>query len=366
MMFSRLVDTSNQVAGTTSRLRKVGAIAGLLPDLPPAEVPIAVAYLSGSLRQRRTGTGWAALRDVPEPAVVASLSIEEVDRVFAELESVSGQGSSATRREALRSLMARATGPEQSFIRGLVSGELRQGALAGIMTDAVAAAWEVPVAAVRRAAMLSGDLRSVAAALSTGGAEALSQFHLGVGIALQPMLAQSAVSVEQALERTGPASVEWKLDGVRVQAHKRAGQVEVFTRTLDVITDRVPEVVEAVRSLAVSDAILDGEAVALQANGRPHRFQVTGSRVATRSTAADLQAAVPLTVFFFDVLHRDGLDCIDLPLRERLNHLDAICPEDMRVPRVQDAGLEEAEAFAAGALAAGHEGVVVKALDSLY
>ena len=366
MLVAELVTTSAAVAATRSRLAKVAALADCLRRAAPDEIALVVSYLSGELRQRRSGVGWAALRDLPPPAAAASLEVTEVDRAFARIEAATGPGSSAVRREELARLFARATADEQRFLAMLAGGELRQGALAGIVTDAVAAAAEVEPAAVRRAAMLAGDLPAVAEAALTEGTVGLSRFHLQVGRPLQPMLAKTAPSLEAALQQVEPAAVEWKLDGVRIQVHRDGDDIAVFTRTLDPIGQRMPEVVEAVRALPLRSVILDGEAIALRPDGRPRPFQETASRAASRGNIEALREAVPLTAFFFDVLHLDGRDLLDLPASERLAAIEPALPAGAWVPRLVGNDLGAAQAFLDDALARGHEGVVVKAQTAPY
>ncbi|MDX6597518.1 MAG: ligase 1 [Gaiellales bacterium] len=366
MLLADLVATSAAVAATRSRLAKIAALADCLRRAGPGEVAIVVGYLSGELRQRRTGVGWAALRDLPAPAGAPALEVSEVDRAFATIEAAGGAGSARVRRDALAALFARATAEEQRFLAMLAGGELRQGALAGIVTDAVAAAAGIDAAAVRRAAMLAGDLPAVAEAALTSGATGLDAFHLQVGRPVQPMLAKTAPSLEAALETTGRAAVEWKLDGVRIQVHRDGDDVAVFTRTLDPVTERMPEIVEAVRALPLRTVILDGEAIALRPDGRPRPFQETASRAASRGNPEALREAVPLTAFFFDVLHLDGRDLLDLPGSERLAAIEPILPAGAWVPRLVTADAGEARAFSDDALARGHEGVVVKALSAPY
>jgi DNA ligase-1 len=366
VLLADLASTSATVASTSSRLAKVDAIAACLRRAAPDEAAIAASYLSGELRQRRTGVGWAALRTLPDPATDPTLEVAEVDRTFARAEVASGAGSQAARRIELTELFGRATAEEQRFLSMLIAGELRQGALAGIMTDAVARAAGLEVGAVRRAAMLAGDLPAVAEAALTGGAAGLQRFRLQVGRPIQPMLAQTATSVEDALRRAAPAVVEWKLDGVRIQAHRQGGDVAVFTRTLDPITERVPEIVEAVLALPVDAVVLDGEAIALRDDGRPRPFQETASRAASRGDVDRLRGAMPLTPFFFDVLHLDGSDLFDLPGSERYAAAGSVLPPSLWVPRLTTSEVAEATAFFEATIAAGHEGVLVKALDSRY
>ncbi|HWW55087.1 MAG TPA: ATP-dependent DNA ligase, partial [Acidimicrobiales bacterium] len=365
MLLAELVATSNAVAATRSRLAKVEAIASCLRRADPDEIALTVRYLSGELRQRRSGIGWAALRDLPSPAGEPSLDLVGVDRFFADAEALSGPGSVGARRGLVEALMGRATESEQRFLLMLVGGELRQGALAGIMTDAVARAAAADPVAVRRAAMLAGDLGAVAAAALVEGTAGLQRFALEVGRPLQPMLAQSAPDIESALTRVPAAAIDWKVDGIRVQVHRDNQQVAVFTRTLDLITARVPEIVEAALSLPGRRLVLDGEAIALASGGRPRPFQETAARTATK-TATKSGGRMPLTPFFFDVLHLDGNDLIDRPAAERFAALDALVPERWRVPRLVTADAAAATDFFRAALEAGYEGVVVKALDSTY
>jgi DNA ligase 1 len=366
MLVADLAATSRAVASTSSRLEKVDAIAAALRRAAPDEVRLVVSYLSGELRQRRTGVGWASLRELPPPAPTASLEIGDVHAAFERAAGAAGTGSTAARRRELAALFGRATADEQRFLVMLAGGELRQGALGGVMTDAIARAAGVDPAGVRRATMLAGDLAEVADAVLREGPAALDRFSLRIGTPLRPMLAQTATSLDEALERAGPAAVEWKVDGVRIQVHREGYDVAVFTRTLDPLTDRVPEVVDAARSLPVDTAILDGEAIALRPDGRPRPFQETASRAASRGDVERLRREVPLTPLFFDLLHLDGRDLIDLGASERASALAAVTPATARVPRTADAEVQEArEAFDA-AVAAGHEGVVVKAAASPY
>jgi DNA ligase-1 len=364
VLLSEVVTVSRAVTAMSRRLGKVELIAALLGDAGPADVAIVVPWLSGELRQRRTGIGWASLRDLPPPAENPTLTVAEVDAAFDAAATVAGSGSATTRRQIVTELFAAATVDEQVFLRALVSGGLRQGALEGVMVDAVARAAEVSKAAVRRAVMLRGAVAPVAAAALTGGEAALAGFGLEVGRGIQPMLASTATSVEAALASVGdvPVAVDWKLDGIRVQVHRDGDEVTVFTRSLDDITRRVPELVEAARSLPVRTAVLDGEAIALRHDGRPRPFQETGARTATRSTGSPM----PLSWFVFDVLHLDGVDLLDLPLSERHERMVAAVPELYRVPRVVTRSVDEASGVLAEALALGHEGVVVKSTAAVY
>ncbi|MDP9400340.1 MAG: ATP-dependent DNA ligase, partial [Actinomycetota bacterium] len=318
-------------------------------------------WLAGGLRQRQIGVGPSALRDLPAPAPAPSLLVAEVDAAFGAIGRLAGPGSQAARRAALGALLARATEPEQHWLRRLLLGDLRQGALESLVADAVALAAGLPGTEVRRALMLGGDLGAVAVAALGGGAAALRAFRLEVGRPVQPMLAASAPDVASALERVHPAAVEFKLDGARVQVHRRGGDVAVFTRTLDEVAGRVPELVRAALALPVDAAVLDGEAIALRPDGRPHPFQVTAARFGSRSGGT-----VPLSALFFDALHVDGEDLVDRAGVERGAALERVVPEAMRVPRRVAADAREAAATWREALDRGHEGVLVKALDAPY
>ncbi|MEE6176009.1 ATP-dependent DNA ligase [Mycobacterium sp. 050134] len=369
MLLLDVATASAAVGGTSSRLAKVAHIADLLrraaPD--PDLVATVVSWLSGDLRQRQIGVGWASLRSRPPPAPEPALTVAGVDAALSEIGALSGKGSQARRAELLAGLFAAATGPEQTFLTRLLCGELRQGALAGIMADAVAKAAAIPAAAVQRAAMLCGDLPAVAAAALGGGAGALDAFTLRVGRPVGPMLAQTATGVTEALERHGGTTIlEAKLDGVRVQIHRAGDEVTVYTRSLDDVTARLPEVVKATLALPVETLIADGEAIALQPDNRPHRFQVTASRFGRSVDVAGAVAAQPLSVFFFDLLHCDGVDLLDAPTTDRLAALDVLVPPAHRVDRLATSDAAEAAAFLDATLAAGHEGVMAKAPAAPY
>jgi ATP-dependent DNA ligase I len=380
VLLTELAEVSRVVAATSARLAKIDAIASVLRSAVPAEVPIVVAWLSGELPQRQIGVGWAALRDAPGPAASASLSVLEVDASFSRIGALAGKGSAAERKRLVGELFAAGTADEQFFLVRLLSGELRQGALDGVMTDAVARAAAVPGTEVRRAVLLSGSLAATAQAALSGGSAALAEFGLQVGRPLKPMLAAAEASLDEALAKAGGlAAVEWKLDGIRVQAHvSRDGddgggggaRVRLFSRSLDDMTDRLPEVVAALAALPVKNAVFDGELIALRPDGRPYAFQDTASRAASDIDAAGSTAStagnVPLSAFLFDVLHLDGADLIDLPDGERHAALVSAVPAEMLMPRLVTDSVDEAAAFFAEAVARGHEGVVVKSLTTPY
>lgn len=369
MLLIELVRTSTAVAETAGRLEKVSKLSALVARLQPDEIPIAIGFFIGWPRQGRLGAGWSAVSSASavEAAKEPSLELSDVDRAFDELQAARGRNSAAERRRLLNDLFARATAEEQRFLIALVTGEVRQGALEGVLLEAVAKAAGVPSDRVRRAVMLAGDLGTVARAVLTEGEAALAQYQLELFRPVQPMLADSAPNVEEALkENGGTALIEWKLDGARVQVHKRADRVAVYTRSLNDVTSAVPEIVDAVRSLEARELILDGEVIALTADERPHPFQVTMRRFGRRLDVDALRAELPLKPFFFDLLLCDGEEVLDRPLAERLQKLDTLAPQNLLVPRVVTADTDAARRFEADALARGHEGVIVKSLTAPY
>ncbi len=360
-LLADLVTTSTVLAATSSRTAKVAALAELLRTLEPDEIAVGVAYLTGTPRQGRIGVGWARVSTLTGRAVTPSVSIGDLDAVLDELEACVGPGSEGRRAATIEALGGRLTGDEAAFVRALLTGELRQGALAGLMTDAVAAAADVPVAVVRRAAMLSGDLPGSAHLAITAGRPALEAVRLSVGIAIQPMLASTATDVADALRTTGPASVEWKLDGVRIQAHRDGDVVHLFTRNLNDVTDRMPSVVAELLALPVESVVLDGEVMGVSEEGLPEAFQDSASTFGRRTGPGP----VTLDASWFDLLHLDGRDLIDEPLSERFVAMDGIA-ELRRIPRVETEDADAAQALLDDALATGHEGAMVKSLASPY
>ncbi len=289
-----------------------------------------------------------------------------MDEAFARLAQIKGEGSAAERQRLLAALFARATSGEQDFLARLILGELRQGALEGIMLDAIAKAANLPAARVRAAAMRAGGLPAVAEAALTEGETSLARFALAVFQPVQPMLAQPAEDVADALERLGAAAFEWKLDGARVQAHKSGGEIRVYTRSLNDVTSAVPEVVEALRDCAARELIADGETIALRADGTPYPFQETMSRFGRKLDVETLRATLPLSVFFFDCLLADGTDLTPKRARERFDALAKSLPAKILIPRLVTGDKEAAQAFYDEALARGHEGVMAKSLDASY
>ncbi len=369
MRLSEIVETSRAVTATSSRTEKIERLATTLrhaATADPERIEVVASYLSGSLPQRRTGVSWRSLTVLPDPATVATLTVADVDAAAEELARTSGAGSAATRAQIVRDLFARATADEQAWLRAVFIGETRQGAGDGIMLQAIAKAAAVPDAAVRRAVMLAGRTGPVAAAALTGGVDALDAIELEVGRPLRPMLAGSAPDLATALATLGgDVALKTKLDGIRLQAHVEEGAVRLFTRTLEDVTDRLPEIVETLAALPVQRAVLDGEVLALGAGGRPEPFQVTGARTASSADPARLREEVPLTPYFFDLLHLDGEDLVDRPLAERWGRLAEVAPA-LLVPRLVTADPLAAQGFFEEALRAGHEGVVVKHLELPY
>lgn len=363
-----VVQTSARVAAATARLEKIRLLADCLRACAPAEITIAVHYLSGSLPQGRIGVGAAILGALHHtaPAAEATLTLGDVDAAFSRLAHAVGPGAAGTRKNLLAALFARATPEQQRFLARLLSGELRQGALEGVMLDALAQASEVPSASVRRAVMITGNLATAAHAAFTEGAAGLARFTLQTLRPVQPMLAQTATDVHDALARLGTAAFEYKLDGARVQVHKRGTAVAVYTRALNDVSAAVPEIVASIRALPADELILDGETIALRPDGRPQPFQVTMRRFGRRVDVAAVRSELPLSVFFFDCLGLDHADLIDRPARERFAALEHAVPPELVMPRCITASADDAERFLKEALAHGHEGVMAKSLDAPY
>jgi DNA ligase-1 len=359
---------STAVAGAAGRLEKVGHLADLLRRVPPEDVAIVIAFLSGEPRQGRMKIGGAVLsglRGIP-PADAPRLELRDVDARFDRIAAVSGPGSAAARARLLRELFEAATAEEQDFLFRLLFGELRQGALEGVLTDAVARASGVPAARIRRAAMLAGDLAPVARAALAEGDEGLAQFSLCPFQPVQPMLADSAADVGGALAALGEASFEYKLDGARIQAHKVDDEVRVYSRALRDVTVAVPEVVTVVRAMPARNLVLDGEAIALRPDGTPLPFQETMRRFGRKLDVDAFKETLPITPVFFDALYLDGDPLVDEPLARRVSLLAEQAADANLVPRLLTASLDEAASFAQRALAAGHEGVMAKTVDGTY
>ena len=370
--FATLVDTSERVGATSARLAKIEELATFLRALRPDEIGIAAQYLSGETPQGRSGIGYATLQAAvaERPAPVARLTIADVDAELTTLAGMRGSGSAQRRSAALGELFRRATPSEQQFLLQLLVGELRQGALAGVMIDAIAAAARVPVALVRHAAMYSGSLGAVARAALLEGADGLARFQLELFSPVSPMLAQTAADVAEALREladpAGEVAFEWKLDGARIQAHKRDDEVRLYTRGLNEVTSVVPEIVDLVRGFPARTLILDGEAIAVDAAGRPHPFQITMRRFGRKRNVEAVRAGLPIRAFFFDCLRIDAESIADRPTAERHQAFAAAVPEAARSARLVTSSEHAARAFYEAALAAGHEGLMAKSLLAAY
>jgi DNA ligase-1 len=367
-MLASVVNVSRQVANTQARSAKTRLIADCLKTVDPAEVEIAVLYLSGEIRQGRIGIGPATLvACVGVASPVARLQLGEVDRLLDDLAAIRGSGSSARRSDALHALFGRATAEEQQFLLKLLIGELRQGALAGVMLEAIAAVTGVALSDVRRAAMYEKNLGILARAGLEAGTAGLQRFQLQVMSPIAPMLAQTANDVDEALATlTGDVAFEWKMDGARIQVHKQGDDVRIYTRSLNDVTAAIPEIADQARTFDARQLILDGEAIAYTPAGRPHAFQTTMRRFGRKLDVARMQQELPMRAYYFDCLRRDDLTLAERPARERFDALSAVVPESQRIPRLVTRSAETAVAFYDEAVAQGHEGLMAKSLDSPY
>jgi len=366
MKLSYVVEISTRVGATSKRLEKIALIAALLEQLQPEEAEIAVSYLSGSTRQGRIGIGYSLLRDMTvSSASEARLELVDVDRVLESFKTLQGAGSAGRKGELLRGLFASATAEEQRFLVRLLSGELRQGAVEGIMLEAVARASRVPLERVRRAAMVAGAIPSVARVLLECGEAGLSEYDVQLFRPVQPMLAQTAEDAAEAIGELGEAALEWKLDGARIQVHRSGDEVAVFTRGLNNVTAAVPEVVEAARAIPATDFILDGEVISLQPGGRPNPFQTTMRRFGRKLDLERMRGDLPLTPYWFDLLYLNGGSLLDEPQSRRFGNLLQLAP-DLVVPHATVSDAERAEEFFETALRHGHEGMMAKSLVAPY
>ena len=342
------METSNQVAATSGRLAKIRLLTDLLKQAAPDEIELAIAYLSGTIRQPKVGVGWATLQKAKaHVGTSARLQVRDVDEVLEKISTTVGKGSAGEKQRLLSELFSKATAEEQDFLFRLLTGELRQGALEGIMVEALAKARDLPASEVRRAVMLTGGLGKVA----TGD---ISSFKIELFRPIKPMLAKTATDVEEALAELGPASFEYKLDGIRIQVHKRANEVRIYSRTLNDITTGLPAARDISAMMDMSECILDGEAIVLGASGRPVRFQ---------ETMKGLGTGIP---FFFDILYLDGTSLLDQPYATRAKVLADRVPESRRPPRIVTADAQQAQQFFDKAIAAGQEGLMAKGLESTY
>jgi DNA ligase-1 len=366
LQLSEVVATSSAVAELPGRLDKIGRLADLLRRLQPDEIEPVASWLSGSARQGRLGLGYATISAVDAGAASEpSLTVSDVDRALESLAGLSGAGVARERARQLNGLFSRATRDEQDFLRRLLFGELRQGALEGVLIEAIAKAAALRAAAIRRAVLLAGELPPVARAALTGGPGALDALAVRLMHPVRPMLAASADDVDAALEELDDPTLEYKLDGARVQIHKAGDLVKVFSRTLNDVTASVPEIVMTVQTLPARDLILDGEVIALNPDGTPKPFQMTMRRFGRTRGVGEARSELPLTLFAFDALYQDGQSLLDEPLSRRVAVLADVAGP-VAVPRILRPAANEARAFAAEAIARGHEGVMAKALSSSY
>ncbi len=360
MLLDRVVQTSQRIAAISKRLSKISALSMLLSETRVDEIEIAVAFLSARTRQGKIGIGYGAIREASAPPTAKTqLDLIEVDRAFAAI----SKAVPRDRVALLKHLFSRATEPEQHFLSALLSGELRHGALEGIMLDAVADAAKLPIDRVRHAAMVAGDIIAIARAVIERGEPGLADYDIRLFQPVQPMLAQTAEDVEEALDGMGEAALEFKLDGARIQAHKSGDQVAVFSRALNDVTLAVPEIVEAVRALPAKDLILDGEVISLKPDGRPQPFQVTARRFNRKIDLDRMRAELPLTPFWFDLLYLDGGNLLHEPQSRRFAALASIAPT---IPHTVASNAAAALEFLTEALAHGHEGIMAKSRVSEY
>ena len=367
MLLANIVKASRQVGETSKRLEKTALLAAVMKELTAEETEAAVAFLSGTLRQGRMGIGYATLHAaMPEPAGSASLEILQLDRLFDQLAGVKGAGAEQRKRFLLREIFRHATGEEQEFLVRLMGGELRQGALEGIMLEALAKATNLPAERIRRAAMMAGGSTAIAQVVFEKGEAGLAQFDIQLFRPVQPMLAQTSDDVAEALTELGEASLEYKLDGARIQVHKSQAQVAVYSRAANDVTVAVPEVVELVRALPARDLILDGEVLSLTAQGRPQPFQVSMRRFGRKQDVEKLAAQLPMTPFWFDLIYLDGAPLVDETQSRRFSELQRIAPANHVIPHLVTGSAAKGEEFLGRALDSGHEGVMAKAVGSPY
>jgi DNA ligase-1 len=367
MLLADIVDTSGKVGATSKRLEKIGLLAGLLRRLRPEEIETAVSYLSGATRQGRIGIGYATLRDAASTASEQpTLELLDLDRTLEQISHTQGPGSDQSKRQLLSSLFAHATREEQQWITRLLAGEVRQGALEGIMLDALSKATGISGERIRRAAMMGGGSAAIAHAALEHGEAGLAQFDVQLFRPVQPMLAQTAEDISEALDELGDAALEYKFDGARVQAHKSGDEVVLYSRGSNDVTAAVPEVVAAVRALPAHDLILDGEVLSLTSEGRPQPFQVSMRRFGRKLDVDPLLTELPMTPFWFDVLYLNGASLVDQPQSIRFDEITRLVQPENIVPHLATANAHEAEEFLEQALAQGHEGVMAKSRAAGY
>lgn len=368
MRLGQLADVAERVGATGARGEKIALLAELIRSAPLPDAELAVAYLSGQLPQGRIGTGPALVRNalLASSSGSAGLELVELDAAIAEFTTAAGPGAGRRRRELLCKLFDARPERERIFLAKLLLGELRQGALEGLMQEALARASDVPPAEVRRALMVAGDLSRVARAALAEGKQALDRFRVRPLKPLRPMLAQSAADVDEALERLGEAALEYKLDGARIQVHKAGGEVRIFSRRMNELSAAIPELVEQAARLPSPSLILDAEALALRDDGRPYPFQVTMRRFGRRLDVAENRRRLPLSAFYFDCLYAGEEALIDRPQSERFAALARVVPDELLIPQRVTSDRDEAARFLEQARSHGHEGIMAKSLTAPY
>jgi DNA ligase-1 len=367
MEFHELVEVSQRISETSRRLEKIGLLAGFLRRLAPDEIPIAVSYLSGNLTQGKIGIGYASLRDAAAFQQLSKpLTLSDVDAAFRQISETAGPGSSAVRLQLVQNLMARADARERDFLCRLIIGELRQGSLEGIMIEALARAADVPVERMRTAVKLSGNLLLAARTALEEGISGLAQFKIQILHPFQPMLAQSTDTLSEAMDSIRIAALEYKMDGIRIQAHKQGKEIRFFTRNLNDVTKAVPDLSEILLEFPAQEMVLDGEALVIGREGKPRRFQDTMRRFGRKLNVPELRKKLPLTPSFFDCLYVDGDSLIEKSEGERLSVLEKIAPPEYLMPRRISSEPDAAEAFLLQSMNAGHEGVMVKDPEASY
>jgi DNA ligase-1 len=369
MLLARLVEVVSKVRATTKKTEKTALLADFLRQTQGKETELAALYLSGALPQGKMGVGWRMIQDamLDEAPSGEPLTLTGVDQIFEAITADRGSGSTERKIGAVRRLFQRASPEERQFLAQLVMGELRQGALEGLILDAIARAAKLPAGDVRQAMMFSGNLGEVARVAVEEGAPGLSRFSLRLFTPIAPMLANSAQDVEETLERLGEAAFEYKLDGARIQVHKGGDEVKIFTRQLQDVTERLPEVIEWARAVPVRDFVVEGEAIALRPDGRPFPFQITMRRLGRIKDVEQVRRDIPLSSFLFDCLYLEGEgSVIALPYQQRVELLSKAIPSSFMIPRIVTRDRAEAEGFLTHALAAGHEGVMAKSLTAPY
>ena len=364
MLLQQVVETSRAIAETSKRTAKIASAADLLRRLAPAEVQPVAAYLSGVTRQGRVGVGYATVRDATgSPAETSTVTVLEFDAI---LDALSGIRGAREKQAVIRSLMSRATEQEQRFIMALLVGELRQGALEGLMVEALAKAAGLTADRVRRAVMMSGDFATVARDVLTEGESALDRYDVQLFRPVQPMLAQSAEDTDEAIADLGEAALEYKLDGARVQVHRSGDEVRVYSRQLNDVTAAVPEIVEAVGKMPGKDLILDGEVLSLQPDGRPQPFQITMRRFGRKLDIERMRAEQPMHPFWFDLMYLNGGSLMEEKQARRFATLRDLAGDDAVVPHALAHSAEKAETFLQESISRGHEGIMAKSLDAAY